>query len=227
MKVLVVAAHPDDEVLGVGGTVIRHVQAGDSVAAVIVGEGATSRGPDGAVSVKALRQCAVAAASKLGCEPPTLLGFPDNRLDEVGLLDIVKSLEYEIQRVNPEIIYTHYRGDLNIDHRIVHDAVLTAARPIPGCSVKSIYCFETPSSTEWGLATFSPKRYVDITSELDRKLRALDLYDSEMRMFPHPRSLEAVEALARVRGAASGLVAAEAFEVVREVWPVTSPVKSD
>jgi LmbE family N-acetylglucosaminyl deacetylase len=221
MNVLVVAAHPDDEVLGCGGTVLRHVAAGDSVSVILVAQGVTSRSfqtdPAALSDVASLREASFAAAGLLGTSVPVHLNFADNRLDEIALLDVVQRLECEIRRIQPQIIYTHYRGDLNIDHRVVYEAVLTAARPIPGCPVKAIYCFETPSSTEWGVESFHPQRYIDITNQLDRKLQALNFYASEMRKFPHPRSMALVEALARVRGASCGLAAAEAFEVVREV----------
>ena len=119
----------------------------------------------------------------------------------------------------PEVVYTHHAGDLNVDHRIVHQATVTACRPLPGSPVRALYAFETVSSTEWQTAgeSFRPQRCVDIEPFLGRKLRALDAYQAEMRPFPHARSHEAVEALARVRGAAAGLRAAECFVVVREV----------
>lgn len=221
MKVLVVAAHPDDEILGLGGTTAKHVRAGDSVSVVIVATGATSRAgateTESEAEVLALRACAAAAARVLGTDAPVFLGLPDNRLDSIALLDLVQALESECRRVDPEIIYTHHHADLNIDHRLVHQAVMTAARPLPGSRLIATYCFETPSSTEWGDQVFRPQRFVDIAETLDQKLRALRCYASEMRAFPHPRSEVSIEALARVRGAESGLAAAEAFEVRREI----------
>lgn len=218
MKVMVIAAHPDDEVLGVGGTVSRHVRNGDSVDLVIVGEGAASRGGD-QEAIDHLRECARKAAGVLGANSPVMLGFPDNRLDSVDLLDVVRAVESQIARSRPEVIYTHHRGDLNIDHRIVHEAVRTAARPLPGCSVRAIYAFETVSSSEWGAVPFLPVRFVDISATLADKSRALDVYESEMRPFPHARCLAAVEACARLRGASAGMRAAEAFEVVMQLEP--------
>lgn len=222
MNVLIVAAHPDDEVLGVGGTLAKHVLNGDSVSIVIVGEGATSRhrgqsrsAPD---EVKALREFSVLAAQTLGANPPTFLGMPDNRLDSVDRLDLIQSIEAEFRKAKPQVVYTHHWSDINIDHRIVHEAVITAARPLPGNGVSAIFCFETVSSTEWGGNQFRPQRFVDIAGTLESKMKALHCYSTEMRQFPHPRSYEAVEAWARVRGASSGLAAAEAFEIVRDVW---------
>lgn len=218
--VLVVAAHPDDELLGLAGTLAKHVDAGDSVFTVIVAQGATSRG-DGEHVVSALKRAAAAAGACVGLRPPTFLDLPDNRLDGEVLLDIVQRLEAELTRLQPHVVYTHHYGDLNIDHQIVCRAVLTACRPYPGQSVRAIYAFETPSSTDWMVAgvesAFAPRRFVDIADSVSRKLDALRMYDQEMRPYPHARSLEAVEALARVRGASVGMEYAEAFDVLRQL----------
>ena len=223
-SILVVAAHPDDEVLGCSGVLARHAAEGDTVHVLIVAEGATARdserGPRGRKpELTALKAAASRAAAAIGAEEPRMLGLPDNRLDSLPLLEIVKPIEAVAEAVAPEIVYTHHAGDLNVDHRIVHQATVTACRPVPGSPVRAIYAFETPSSTEWQTAgeSFRPQRWIDIEPFLDRKLRALDAYEAEMRPFPHARSREAVEALARVRGAAAGLMAAECFMVVREV----------
>lgn len=225
-QVLVVAAHPDDEVLGCGGTVARHAAAGDEVHVVIAAEGATARDSSrdtGArrQEINSLRDAAQAAAKVLGSRVPEFLGLPDNRLDGLDLLDVVKPIEDVVAAVRPAIVYTHAPADLNIDHRIVHEAVLIACRPLPDASVRRIFAFETPSSTEWGAAarggTFQPRRFVDISDTLETKLAALECYGSEMREFPHARSLRAIRALAEWRGASAGLAAAEAFEVIREI----------
>ena len=148
-----------------------------------------------------------------------MLGLPDNRLDTMPLLDVVKPIEAVVEAVAPEIVFTHHAGDLNVDHRIVHQAVVTACRPLPGSPVEALYAFETVSSTEWQTEgeAFRPQLWVDIEAFLPLKLRALEAYEAEMRPFPHARSIKAIEALARVRGAAAGLKAAECFMVVREV----------
>ena len=223
-SVLVVAAHPDDEILGCGGVLASHAAKGDTVHVLIVAEGATARdarrGPEGREpELTALRASASRAASVIGAEEPRLLGLPDNRLDTLPLLDVIKPIEAVVEAVAPEIVYTHHGGDLNVDHRIVHQAVVTACRPLPRSPVRAIYAFETVSSTEWQSAgdAFRPQRWVDIEPFLRLKLQALEAYKAEMRPFPHARSFEAVEALARVRGAAAGLMAAECFMVVREV----------
>ena len=223
-SVLVVAAHPDDEILGCGGTLALHAAGGNAVHILIVAEGATSRDarrdPHGREpELAALRAAASRAADAIGAEKPTMLGLPDNRLDELPLLDVVQPIEDVVEAMAPEIVYTHHAGDLNVDHRIVHQAVVTACRPLPGSPVRAIHAFETVSSTEWqsGGQAFRPQRWVDIEPYMDRKLLALEAYAAEMRPFPHARSREAVEALARVRGAAAGLRAAECFMLVREV----------
>ena len=217
--VLVVAAHPDDEVLGCGGTIARHACLGDSVGVLLLSEGATARDPtDARGDIAALREAASDASRELGAAEPRFCSFPDNRLDTVPLLDVIKSVENVVEAVAPEIVYTHNASDLNIDHRIAHQAVVTACRPVPGTSVEAIYAFESVSSTEWqtSVDVFRPQRWVNIASFLDCKLRALGAYGKEMRRFPHARSLEGVEALARIRGASAGLYAAECFMVVRE-----------
>lgn len=224
--VLIVAAHPDDELLGCAGTLARHAAAGDTVHVLILAQGATARDQrrndaKRAAELESLRAAARDAAAIIGAEAPRFGGLPDNRMDGTDLLDIVKIVEKVVDEVKPMVVYTHHGGDLNIDHQITHRAVLTACRPLPGSSVRAIYAFETLSSTEWGspvqAAAFQPVHFVDITKHLDQKLRALDCYDSELRPFPHPRSVETVTALARYRGACAGVAAAEGFQVVREI----------
>lgn len=221
---LVVAAHPDDEVLGCGGTVAKMADQGWVVHIRILAEGATSRLPTRDRNAKAaeleqLRLSAQRAAAALGAHSVTLDTFADNRMDGVELLDVVKRVEAAIGEVSPQRILTHHRGDLNVDHRVVHDAVITAARPAPGGVARELLFFEVPSSTEWrpaaSLPGFAPNLFVDIADTLERKTQALRAYASELRPFPHPRSLEAIEHLARWRGATVGCHAAEAFEVGR------------
>jgi N-acetylglucosamine malate deacetylase 1 len=222
--VLVVAAHPDDEVLGCGGTIARHVAEGDLVHIVFYTDGVGARhAVVGAQheSDQALRnESAVAAADILGAKRPVSLGFPDNRLDSVDLLDLVQALETVSRPIEPTIVYTHWMGDLNVDHRLVYQSVITAFRP-DSRTVSQIRSFEVPSSTEWGdksvTPPFRPTSYVDIGRFLNIKLQALDAYRQEMREFPHPRSATAIEALARWRGAESGLMAAEAFVHIRGI----------
>jgi LmbE family N-acetylglucosaminyl deacetylase len=187
-------------------------------------EGATSRDAKRDPAARAddlslLRDAARRAADILGLRPPRFGGLPDNRMDALDLLDVVKLVESVVAEVRPEIVYTHHAHDLNIDHRVTHEAVLTACRPLPGAQISAIYAYETVSSTEWavGGTRFEPTHFVEITSQLERKLTALQAYAPEMRPPPHARSIEAVRALAKVRGSSVGVAAAEAFMVVRQV----------
>lgn len=219
MTVLVIAAHPDDEILGPGGTLARHANDGEAVHVLIVAEGATAR--EGGGDVDALKAAAAGAAKAIGIETPLMLGLPDNRLDTMALLDVIQPIEAAVREIAPATVYTHHGGDLNVDHRIVHQAVVTACRPLPGSTVKKLYGFETLSSTEWTTPAmgpaFNPTHFVDITETLAAKKTALECYKTEMRPFPHPRSMEAVEALARLRGSHAGLEAAEAFEIIFDI----------
>lgn len=223
---LVVAAHPDDEVLGCGATIARLATEGWQVHVLIVAEGATSRSAErdpsmhrGALSD--LAKCAEAANGILGSNSIKLCALPDNRMDGVVLLDVVKLVEAEIERYKPSLVLTHHAGDVNVDHRVLHDAVIAACRPQPQHPVKNLLFFEVPSSTEWRPAAsgmhFSPNYFYDVTDYLAQKLEALRAYESEMRSFPHPRSIEAVEHLARWRGATIGCEAAEAFMLGRSI----------
>lgn len=224
--VAVVAAHPDDEVLGCGGTIARLARDGRPVHILLIADGVSSRGDTDAVDVSseelAARNSAAERACKiLGCHSLKLLGFPDNRLDSLDLLHVVKVVEDFIHEFKPSTVFTHHAGDVNIDHRIVHDAVIAACRPLPGHSVNELLFYEVPSSTEWrppgSGPMFDPNWFVDIADVLDVKLKALNAYMDEMRQFPHPRSLVAVEALARWRGASAGFKAAEAFILGRKL----------
>lgn len=224
-SVLVVAAHPDDEALGCGGTAARLIGEGREVHFAILGEGITSRytqrsDADAGQLVDLHRQ-ARAAADKLGAKSLHLSRLPDNRLDTVPLLEVVKIIEELVEQIKPEVIYTHHPGDLNIDHGVVHRAVLTATRPIAGQPVREIYAFEVPSSTEWAFGslrpTFRPNVFVDVTATLESKIAAMACYETESRKFPHPRSPEALRAVAKRWGTVAGCQAAEAFELVRWV----------
>lgn len=221
MKVLIVAAHPDDEVLGCGGTIHRHFMNGDTVNILFLSDGVSSRNKSvPRQEMKLRKKAALNAAKILGAFRPEFLSFPDNRLDTIPLLDIVQAIERVIRKVKPETIYTHHHGDLNIDHELAARAVVTACRPIPGSTVRNLYGFEVVSSTEWNFGRsdnmFIPQYFSQIGKSIDYKIKALKCYDTEMRKFPHPRSYEAVLSLARMRGVQSGVPAAEAFTVIRE-----------
>jgi LmbE family N-acetylglucosaminyl deacetylase len=216
-QILVVAAHPDDEVLGCSGTIACHVSDGDKVYVVFMSDGVTSRTGVESNEVEVRKQAAKDAGNILGIvQSPRFLGFPDNRMDTVALLDIVQTLEQVINEIEPEVVYTHHLGDLNIDHKITHQAVMTACRPQPEFCVREIYSFEVLSSTEWSTNNpFIPNYFVDISDTLELKVSAIKAYSSELRTFPHARSIESIKALAKYRGASMGIRAAEAFKVER------------
>jgi LmbE family N-acetylglucosaminyl deacetylase len=219
--ILVVAAHPDDEVLGCGGTIAKHVKDGDDVSLIIMADGVSSR--DESNASKAIRKerenMANESGKLLGLRGISFLGFPDNLMDSLSLLEIIKPLELLISKIKPDVIYTHHGGDLNIDHQITHRAVMTACRPQPSCSVKEVYSFEVNSSTDWSSRSigtpFVPQKFVDISNEQETKMAALNVYHSEMRPYPHSRSFEAVIALDKYRGASIGCEYAEAYVVER------------
>lgn len=225
MKILVVAAHPDDEVLGCGGTIARYAKEGHHVSVAILGEGETSRHSARQKAeqqkLQALAANAKAAAKVLGVSELLTYQLPDNRFDSIPLLDIVKIVEALIDRIQPNLMFTHWGGDLNIDHVLTHRAVMTATRGIEGGPVKELYAFEVPSSSEWSFGqfkgSFNPNVFIDITGTLQHKLDAMDCYRGESRAFPHPRSSEALTALAKYRGSHAGLAAAEAFELIRKI----------
>lgn len=223
MNVLVVAAHPDDEVLGTGGVIARHAEHGDRVTIAILGEGITSRSASRQATVGSdlddLHQNAHEASRILGCPDVRLCGLPDNRFDSLDLIDVVKVVEGLVRDVKPEIIYTHHHGDLNVDHTVTARAVLTAVRPLPGGTVRRILAFEVSSSTGWGHLEFSfvPTVFVDISATLQRKIDAMNVYRSEIREWPHARSGEALAHRARAWGSQVGLAAAEPFVLLREV----------
>ena len=222
-KILVIAAHPDDEVLGCGGTIARLAQEGNEVHTLILGEGITSRDTTRDQTgrqedLSQLRQQAVKANKILGVKNILFADFPDNRFDSVPLLDIVKEIEKIKDKIKPEIIFTHYGKDLNIDHQITCQAVITATRPIENEVVKEIYSFEVQSSTEWNFPlSFSPDTFFDISKTLEVKVKALKEYESELRKYPHPRSLEGVELNAKYWGMRVGLNCAEVFKIVRAI----------
>jgi LmbE family N-acetylglucosaminyl deacetylase len=220
MNVLVVAAHPDDELLGCGGTAARLSREGHSVYMAILGEGITSRhterGGADPENLKNLSECSQRVADLLGVKELSLHGLPDNRFDSLDLLDVIKVVEGLVDRWCPAAVYTHHGGDLNVDHQVVSRAVLTAARPMEGRPVKELYMFEIASSTEWAFQQlappFKPNVFVNIESTLPLKLEGMRQYEGEVRRFPHPRSPEALKVIAERWGSVAGCKAAEAFE---------------
>lgn len=217
MNVLNVAAHPDDELLGQGGTLALHARAGDRVTSLIVCEGASVRyGQD---SVPEVESDGRGANEILGIRDVRFLGLPEQGLDRTSLIDLCRKLEEAVAEVRPEFVYTHAATDLNRDHRIILEAILVATRPYAAPSVREIWLFDTSSSTEWGgppmLPPFEPHLYVDISSTLDLKVRALECYRRELRPWPHPRSAEGIRTRARYWGSHAGCEAAEPFQAVR------------
>ncbi|NTZ43422.1 PIG-L family deacetylase [Altererythrobacter sp. SALINAS58] len=224
MTTLVIAAHPDDEILGAGGYVAKLSAAGEDVHHLILAEGATSRDDSRNASGRSeemceLARCAHKAADIVGARSVSLEAFPDNRMDSIDLLDIVKVIEHHIRERTPTRVLTHANSDVNIDHRVIHDAVIAATRPQPGNRISEVLFFEVMSSTEWrppsSLPPFTPNCFIDISKHLGAKLDALRAYATEMRNWPHARSVEALEHLARLRGATIGVEAAEAFAIGR------------
>lgn len=218
--ILCIAAHPDDEALGCGGTLAKHAADGDDVHIVFLADGVGARGSK--LGLAQREAAAKKAAETLGAEQIRFLSMPDNQLDTVSLLEVVQAVEKEIAEIEPHIIYTHHAGDLNIDHKITAQAVMTACRPLPGSKLEAIYAFEVLSSTGWDQPNtanvFIPQHFVEITEQFDQKIKALECYGMEMRDFPHARSYEAVEALAVHRGSHVGVARAEAFMTLRSLW---------
>ena len=203
----------------------KHADRGDDVHILFLssGVGARDNAPSIDLNEKTLRcQAAEAAANAVAAQPPRFANFPDNQMDSVPLLEIVRTIETAVSEISPNIIYTHHGDDLNVDHQRVCEATLTACRPLPGSTVERIYAFEVLSSTEWATPSssraFIPSRYVEVTVQMDKKRAALTCYGAEMRPPPHARSMEAVEAQAKLRGATAGVSYAEAFVTVREIW---------
>jgi LmbE family N-acetylglucosaminyl deacetylase len=224
-SILVLAAHPDDEVLGCGGTIARLVKEGHSVSVAIMCEGITSRysersSADPMQKIN-LKNHSEKASAILGVSDLRFFDMPDNRFDTVPLLDIVKIIEQLIEEIQPDTVFTQHSGDLNVDHGIVFRATITATRPLPESTVKEVLAYEVPSSTDWafqtGSKTFSPNVFFDISTTLDVKLLAMETYASEIRMPPHPRSLDAIRENACRWGHIIGVRAAEAFESIREI----------
>ncbi len=223
-NILVVAAHPDDEILGEGGTIRRLADEGATVRAVIMAEGLTSRAERRDKSdfseLKNLQADALSSAKIVGYQSIDFCGLPDNRMDSLDLLDIIKKVSHFVETYQPDTVFTHHHGDLNVDHRCTCEAVLTACRPVGEYCVKRILAFETPSSTEWNYTypePFRPNVFFDISNTLEAKIEAMEQYRSERARAPHPRSPESLRALAYYRGSNIGCKAAEAFMLLREV----------
>jgi LmbE family N-acetylglucosaminyl deacetylase len=209
---MVVAAHPDDEVLGCGGTIARHVSAGDDVHVLILAEGAVGRRGATRADAEELRAAARQANELLGVRSVTLHDYPGQRMDSLDRLDVTQLIESHLEKNAPAVVYAHFWGDVNADHVVAGECTIAACRPVPQTSVQRLLFFEVASSTEWApKSAFQPNWFIDVTATFDRKMQALQEYELELRAFPHPRSEEAIRYLAGWRGATAGLPFAEAF----------------
>lgn len=227
-RILIVVAHPDDEILGVGATMFRLItEFGVNTRVIILGEGITSRSDnrDTVLWKKELnthRDNIYQAQKIIGYQGVGIYDFPDNRFDSVPLLDIIKTIEKEKTEFKPDVIFTHHGGDLNIDHQRVFEAVITCCRPMNNEPVKTIITFETMSGTEWRASTdprhFIPNFFVSVSNEgLEAKFKAMESYEFEKRSYPHPRSPEALKVVAQRWGIVNGVDYAEAFCLVRNI----------
>ena len=217
-SVIVIAAHADDETLGCGGTIARHIAEGDLVHVVFMADGVGSRKNNVSSDLVMRNKARNKALSILGVTNFTALDFPDNQMDKLPLLEIVKAIEPIFEKVQPSTVYTHHYGDLNVDHRITHQAVMTVCRPEPRSTIREIYSFEIMSSTEWASPSFEPylpNTFIDISNYLSKKLEALAAYDIEMRPKGHSRSTDHIISLAHHRGNSVGYEAAESFYAIR------------
>ena len=206
MKTLIVAAHPDDEVLGCGGSVLKMIPK-QEIYSLVLSKG----GRDQPITTDKV-------AEFMGFTKHWQLDFPDNKFDTVPLLDITQKIEEIKNEIKPNVIFTHFEYDLNIDHKLTYQAVMTATRPMAYESVREVYSFEIPSSTEWKFPNvFAPNVFIDISDTIEKKIEAFSMYETEVREFPHPRSAEAMRVIAKRWGILSGLKCAEAFILVRKV----------
>lgn len=221
-------AHPDDEVLGPGATMHRLIKDyGCVVRAVILGEGITSRSDTRNLEewheqLKVHKANIETARRYIGYESVGVYDFPDNRFDSIALLDIIKVIETEKAEFNPDFIFTHHGGDVNVDHQKTFEAVITATRPMAHEKTSSIITFETMSGTEWRASSdpkqFIPNLFFEVSEQaLVAKIKAMESYEFERRPYPHPRSPEALRIRAQMWGVANGLAFAEAFQIIRSV----------
>ncbi len=217
-RILVLVAHSDDEALGCGGTIAKHIRSGDQVKLVLMTNGVGSRETSSSAEVETRNSSLKKSCDVLGLKDFVQLSFEDNKMDKYPLLDIIKEVSTVLKDYDPELIYTHHSSDLNVDHRVTHDVCFTIFRPQPLCSVAEIRTFEVPSSTHWNAgSSFTPNLFVDIKDVKELKMKSLNCYDEEIREFPHARSYHGIESLISFRGSTVGLEAAEAFCIERKI----------
>jgi N-acetylglucosamine malate deacetylase 1 len=219
MNILILAPHPDDEVLGCGATIKKLSEEGNTVFVLVASRG--SKRLYDQTKVEAVRKEALEAHALLGVTKTFFLDFPAPELDTVPLADISREISKVLNENNINVLYLPHRGDIHNDHRVVFNAGLVAARPVGAYSVKEIYAYETLSETEWAAPfadeTFIPTCFVNIENSMAVKMEAMKCFKSQLREFPNPRSLETIEALAKFRGATVGFRAAEAFMIIRQI----------
>ena len=219
--VLVIVAHADDETIGMGGTIKRHVENGDEVLIMSMTNGVGSRDRNNQTEINKRLIASEKASQILGFKWIERYDYPDNEMDKCSTLDIIRHIEKAKIKYKPSLVYFHSEADLNVDHRKLSSAVLTAFRPQPGETCKELRVFEVPSATDFGdetiIGRFLPNLFIDISETWAHKLSALQAYSSEMRDYPHSRSLEAIENLAKIRGNQNGLKLAEAFQIIRKI----------
>lgn len=217
MDILVVVAHPDDEVLGCGATIAKHVSQNDNVRLLVMADGVGARNYSESDDLVERNQALADSCRLLGVSQYDCLGLADNKLDQYPLLEVIKSAEKVLGDYQPDLIYTHHKSDLNVDHRITLAVVMTLFRPLPKSKVKEIRTFEVLSSTHWGSDEFNPNLFVDVTKFKEKKIAAIKCYDTEMRDSPHARSFEAIESQLSFRGHVVGKKYAEAFCIERKI----------
>ena len=218
-SVLVFAAHPDDETLGCAGTIAKHNHQGDKVNVIILADGESSREGSKKSHIIKRQNMAIQALKILGVKDIHFLQFPDNQLDKVPQLEIIKKVEATFKKINPDIVYTHYSEDLNIDHRITNSITMVLCRPQNKIAVKKVISYEVLSSTDWSFSStkhFSPNYFVNISEFIDKKIEASNCYSSEMHQPPNTRSIDHIKLLAKHRGATVGYQYAEAFYTIYE-----------
>ncbi len=222
-NILIIAAHPDDEILGCGGTIDKFSRAGHKIYTLILGAGLDSRNikKKNESNKKNLYSQCIKANKYLGVKDVFFENLKDNSFDSYNLLKIIKIIELYVKRIKPFIVITHSKNDLNVDHRITFESTLTACRPMKGTHTKKLLCFEVASSTEWSFGkivdNFKPNYFIDIQKNIKNKIKSLKFYKGELRKYPHPRSLKNVENISMIRGSSVGLKNAEAFECIYDI----------